>query len=116
MNIAANIKPNQAEAALIERLKATDTDAARAALDLVSQTGLPTRRVESWHYTDLRNLLKDVPEAAAPGDMRGDYEKLVDTNRLLFVDGQRSAEDDPVYDGVMIETIEGGSVPSNVDD
>lgn len=30
----------------------------------ISQNGLPTRRIESWHYTDLRNLLRDVP---APG-------------------------------------------------
>jgi Fe-S cluster assembly protein SufD len=27
------------------------------------KTGLPTRRVESWHYTDLRRLLAQVPAA-----------------------------------------------------
>jgi Fe-S cluster assembly protein SufD len=26
--------------------------------------GLPTRRVESWHYTDFRSLLRDVPQGA----------------------------------------------------
>ena len=26
--------------------------------------GLPTRRVEDWHYTDLRNLLRTIPEEA----------------------------------------------------
>nr|WP_272210769.1 SufD family Fe-S cluster assembly protein [Marinicella sp. W31]MDC2876684.1 SufD family Fe-S cluster assembly protein [Marinicella sp. W31] len=26
--------------------------------------GLPTRRVEAWHYTDLRNLLRNVPQQA----------------------------------------------------
>lgn len=27
--------------------------------------GLPTRRIESWHYTDLKNLLKAVPKEQA---------------------------------------------------
>ena len=26
------------------------------------KAGLPTRRIESWHYTDLRRLLTSVPE------------------------------------------------------
>ena len=30
----------------------------------ISDTGLPTRRIESWHYTDLRSLLRDVPKKA----------------------------------------------------
>ena len=31
------------------------------ALELLKQ-GLPTRRVEAWHYTDLRRLLSVVPD------------------------------------------------------
>lgn len=31
------------------------------ALDGIKTEGLPTRRVESWHYTDLRALLRAVP-------------------------------------------------------
>lgn len=34
-------------------------------LSLISDSGLPTRRIESWHYTDLRNLMRDVPKAGA---------------------------------------------------
>ncbi len=30
------------------------------------QTGLPGRRIETWHYTDLRTLLKFVPEGFSP--------------------------------------------------
>lgn len=30
-------------------------------LGAVADAGLPTRRIESWHYTDLRNLLRGVP-------------------------------------------------------
>ena len=28
------------------------------------QSGLPHRRIEAWHYTDLRSLLRDAPELA----------------------------------------------------
>ena len=34
------------------------------------KAGLPTRRVESWHYTDLRRLLAVVPEYDATADAR----------------------------------------------
>ena len=30
-------------------------------LSIISEAGLPTRRIESWHYTDLRNLLRGLP-------------------------------------------------------
>lgn len=35
----------------------------------IKSRGLPTRRVEAWHYTDLRNLLRQVP-AHANGDVK----------------------------------------------
>ena len=31
----------------------------------ISNSGLPTRRVESWHYTDLRSLLRDVSKRSS---------------------------------------------------
>lgn len=31
------------------------------ALEALKENGLPSRRVESWHYTDFRTLLKSVP-------------------------------------------------------
>lgn len=40
---------------------ATKRDAAIEQL----KTGLPTKRVEAWHYTDLRRLLTKVPDAPA---------------------------------------------------
>ncbi|WP_422370301.1 Fe-S cluster assembly protein SufD [Hoeflea sp.] len=40
------------------------TTARDALLHDIAEDGLPTRRIESWHYTDLRNLLREVP---APG-------------------------------------------------
>ncbi len=34
-------------------------------LDELKKTGLPTRRVEAWHYTDLKNLLRTIPDGHA---------------------------------------------------
>tara|TARA_R110002020_G_scaffold183991_3_gene380681 strand:+ start:2702 stop:3973 length:1272 start_codon:yes stop_codon:yes gene_type:complete len=36
-------------------------------LSAIADTGLPTRRIESWHYTDLRNLLRTVPGKPGAG-------------------------------------------------
>jgi len=41
-------------------------------LSAISNSGLPTRRVESWHYTDLRNLLRDVPKPSGGSAARVD--------------------------------------------
>ncbi|EFL90126.1 Fe-S cluster assembly protein SufD [Ahrensia sp. R2A130] len=43
-----------------------DTSARKAAVDAIEANGLPTRRVEYYHYTDLRALLKGGFEPAAP--------------------------------------------------
>jgi Fe-S cluster assembly protein SufD len=32
-------------------------------LDDLKKAGLPTRRIESWHYTDLKTLLRTIPDA-----------------------------------------------------
>ncbi|MFB9950884.1 Fe-S cluster assembly protein SufD [Rhizobium puerariae] len=36
-------------------------------LDDLKKAGFPTRRIEAWHYTDLRTLLRTIPEAAPVG-------------------------------------------------
>ncbi len=36
-------------------------------LDDLKTGGLPTRRIEAWHYTDLKNLLRAVPAATGTG-------------------------------------------------
>lgn len=66
-----------AETALIERFRASasalpgDSETARRrteAFDQFEKTGLPTRRIEEFHYTDLRTLLRAAPEPAARPD------------------------------------------------
>jgi Fe-S cluster assembly protein SufD len=60
-----------------------------------ARTGLPTRRVEEWKYTDLRALLRDIaPLAPAPGEaaLTAAAEAiaklgLTDAAKLVLVDG-----------------------------
>ena len=56
-----------AETALIERAESSGGPAgSRAgAIEALRRDGLPTRRVEAWHYTDLRALMGRLPEAIA---------------------------------------------------
>jgi Fe-S cluster assembly protein SufD len=63
------------------------------AVQAIKETGLPTRRVEAWHYTDLRRLLKDVPshdDAAVATDLDG----LVDgTAKLVLNNGKMAGQE-----------------------
>lgn len=56
MSVVPMIKLTPAEEALFA-LEPQD----ESILGPLKASGLPTRRVESWHYTDLRTLLKTVP-------------------------------------------------------
>ena len=60
--------PNPAERALGEQFKAATPAPERAeAFARFAEAGLPSRRIESWHYTDLRATLREaLPPAAAP--------------------------------------------------
>lgn len=92
MNIHATPKLTPAEAALVEafseRLADLPGDAGVAlrrdgAVEML-KAGLPTRRVEAWHYTDLRRLLNAVPAfdpAAAPATLR----PLLDGSSVLRI-------------------------------
>lgn len=61
MSIAIPVRLGPAETKLIEQLNAAGaTDEATR----LGGSGLPTRRVESYHYTDLKQLLRAVPELA----------------------------------------------------
>ena len=54
----------------------------------IRENGLPTRRIEAWHYTDLRNLLKKVPDGAGRADVAA-VAPLVDGSAILaLVDGK----------------------------
>jgi len=91
---------------------AKERDAAFARFE---RSGLPTRRVEQWKYTDLRALMREAkPLAPAPDDKakaRGkDAGKIlsgVATHRLVFVDGAFVPEisDQTALSGVRIYSL-----------
>src|SRR5690348_1578002 len=57
----APVRIGPAEQKLIEQLSAAG---ASAAAERLAASGLPTRKVESYHYTDLKMLLRAVPALA----------------------------------------------------
>jgi len=61
VSIHTPVRIGPAEAKLIEQLGAVG---ASAAAERLTTIGLPTRKVESYHYTDLKMLLRAVPELA----------------------------------------------------
>jgi Fe-S cluster assembly protein SufD len=73
----------------------TVTEARQKAFEAYERTGLPTRRIEDWKYTDLRVLMREVlPLAAAPDQAAlakaADVVKAAaveNAYRLVLVDG-----------------------------
>ncbi|MCU0830460.1 MAG: Fe-S cluster assembly protein SufD [Rhizobiaceae bacterium] len=53
------------------------------AAGLLRAAGLPSRKVEAWHYTDLRNLLRGIPVGAGAGAGAGASEALIDGALML---------------------------------
>ena len=50
---------------------------------------LPTRRTESFHYTDLRSLIREFPAPVITPETGGDnYKRIVDASRLPIFDGK----------------------------
>ncbi|MGB7337212.1 MAG: Fe-S cluster assembly protein SufD [Salaquimonas sp.] len=63
MNIQTKLTHTAAEESLIAALAASERAEASDTMAKLEAKGLPTRRVEAWHYTDLRTLLRDFPKA-----------------------------------------------------
>ena len=108
MNVHANPKLTPAETALVETFAARVSDLPGDAGVTVNRdnavealkVGLPTRRIEAWHYTDLRRLLNTVPAfdaAAKPAALR----PLLEGSTVLRV-ANGVAETAPAVDGVEI--------------
>ncbi len=87
-----------------------------AAFEAFKSAGLPTRRVEAWHYTDLRMAMRDaLPVAPAPkadASLKQKLEKLapriadLETTRLVLVDGYFVAElSDVTPKGVTVTAL-----------
>ena len=61
MSVPATVRIGPAETTLIDQLTARG---AAAAAERLALSGLPTRKVETYHYTDLKMLLRAVPGLA----------------------------------------------------
>ena len=77
------------------------TERDRLAAEIRSR-GLPTRRIEAWHYTDLRNLLRTVPDDS--GEAVNPVKALLEGSEVLqLVQGRASDADD--IDGVTLSKV-----------
>lgn len=79
---------------------------------------LPTRRTESFHYTDLRGLIGEFPSAVSQADTKGDnYKRLVDASRLPIFDGKLIDDlKDELPHGVTLEKDQARAQAENIDD
>ncbi|MBX9451636.1 MAG: hypothetical protein KL801_07290 [Mesorhizobium sp.] len=99
MNIHASPTLTPAESALVEafseRVSDLPGDAAVTVMrdDAVEllKGGLPTRRIEAWHYTDLRRLLTAVP-AFEPSAKPDTLRPLIDGSAVLRVSQWQGGE------------------------
>lgn len=66
--------------------------------------GLPTRRIESWHYTDLRRLLNAVPDFD-PAAMTKAVAPIVEGSAVLAILNGKSDAKTPAVDGVTVQRL-----------
>lgn len=112
MNIQAQLPKTAFEAALIDgfaerlvELAGNDAIAARrlAAIDALKVGGLPTRRIEAWHYTDLRQMLRDAP-GPNDGSAVDQLKPLLSNCDVLRISNGQT--DDPAtIDGVSVSRV-----------
>ncbi len=112
MNIHSNPQRTPAETALIEAFeeRASDLPGNEAVIrqreDAIERlkAGLPTRRVEAWHYTDLRRLFTKVP-AYDPSLLAKPLPALLESSTVLPVLNGVAAEA-PKVAGVKVVRME----------
>ena len=112
MNIHSQPQRTPAETALIEAFeeRSSDLPGNEAVIsrrdDAIERlkAGLPTRRVEAWHYTDLRRLLAKVP-AYDPSLLAKPLPALLEGSTVLPILNGIAAEA-PKLDGVTVVRLE----------
>lgn len=98
-----------AETALIERFEAEKAtlpgaaEARAAAFARFSKAGLPSRRVEAYHYTDVRNLLRSLAPVAGKGTAKSVPGFAGLEHRLVLVNGRLAGGEAPA--GVLVEPL-----------
>lgn len=110
MNIQA-IKLSPAEDELVAQLRGSS----EAAATRLAGSGLPTRRMESYHYTDLKMLLRDIPGIAeVDHGTSAPALRIPGSYRVMIVNGVvQPSTVAPA--GVMVGIVDGGILSTNDD-
>ena len=111
MNMRSEVQRTPAEAAIIDAFGAQFSLLPGDSAFMVKRgnaiekikAGLPTRRVESWHYTDLRRLLTSVPAFDASAVAKPMAPLLEDSTLLSIVNGVSATT--PNVDGVSFQRL-----------
>lgn len=105
MRPAFPVRLGAAEETLIAQLKAAGAD---QVAERVTVAGLPTRRVEAYHYTDLKTLLRTIPPlATAANEATGTALRVAGAFALSIVNGVvQNAATAP--EGVIVGKTHGG--------
>jgi len=69
--------------------------------DELKRGGLPTRRIEAWHYTDLKNLLRSVPETDPATRVKPVGAMVAGSTVFAVAQGKAVSENAP--EGVAVE-------------
>lgn len=112
MSIHVPVRLGPAENSLIEQLNSLG---AHAQAERITVAGLPTRKVEAYHYTDLKQLLRAIPPLAAKAeaigapafDVAGAY-RIVIANGAIQTSGTAPA-------GVIVGSAEGSPLTTRDD-
>lgn len=99
------VRLGPAEDVLIAQLKSVGAD---AVAERITVAGLPTRRVEAYHYTDLKTLLRTIPPLAQAANSDGkSVFDVAGAYRLLIANGiVQDAAAAPA--GIIVSKAEGG--------
>lgn len=86
MTVQTPVRLGPAEEKLIAQLQGAGATELAAKLEA---RGLPTRKVEAYHYTDLKMLLRDLPDLPQPGEAaEAPALRIPGAYRLLVADGE----------------------------
>lgn len=112
MSFPVPVRLGAAENTLIDQLKSVGADAAAERITVV---GLPTRRVEAYHYTDLKMLLKAIPPLAqAANEASAPALRVAGAYQLMIANGViQSASTAPA--GIIVGKTEGTALSTRDD-
>jgi Fe-S cluster assembly protein SufD len=111
VSVPIQVRLGPAELTLIEQLQAAG---AAADAERLATVGLPTRKVEAYHYTDLKQLWRDVPALSGVATDTGHGPEIAGAYRLAIVNGAVQQNAAPPR-GIHVHTS-GGALITQRDD